>query len=605
MESAIRKRLIGYLLAHKWKFIGAILCGGVIAWADLYLGYLAKLFIDGTTNSGAAKASLLNSWDEIKHVAILLILLQFPKGFAAYFQFCLVASATNRIATTIRDQMYSHLHRMSLSFFERNKIGHLMSRMLNDVGLIQNGSGSLVDAITSPIVVIAGLTKMFMINWNLALVAVFFAPGMGFLIGRITRRMRKLTISLQLKLADVSAALEETIAGIRIVKSFGMESEEIKRFAAHNKATLSAAMRTARRIAGVLPVTELFSSLIVAVLILLGGYLMVIKQTITIGTFAQFLTIGFYVSSNVKKMSRLNIVYHQTMAGVERIFEVLDEPPDINDSPDAVDIGDIEGLVEFRDVSFSYQTGEQVLNDVSFTMEPGKVVAIVGPSGAGKSTIANVVPRFYDVSAGAVLVDGHDVRSVTVDSLRRHIGIVPQETILFSGTIRDNIAYGKPDAANEEIEQAARAANAHDFIIQFENGYKTVIGERGARLSGGERQRISIARAILKNPRILILDEATSSLDATSERLVQGALDLLMKGRTTLVIAHRLSTITKADQIVVLGSGKIIEQGSFDELMSSDSFFSRLYRTQYDAQAVGAVADLGNSDETPLETNQD
>ena len=258
-----------------------------------------------------------------------------------------------------------------------------------------------------------------------------------------------------------------------------------------------------------------------------------------------------------------------------------------------------EGCVEFRDVKFAYQTGEEVLSGLSFVMEPGKVVAAVGPSGAGKSTIANLIPRFYDVSGGSVLVEGHDVRDIALKSLMKHIGIVPQETILFSGTIKSNIAYGKPDASDEEIEAAARVANAHDFIVQFGNGYDTVIGERGARLSGGERQRISIARALLKNPKILILDEATSSLDSTSERLVQDALEKLMKGRTTLVIAHRLSTITSADRIIVLGGGGIVEQGTFDELMSYNGAFAKLYSTQFDLQMIGVAEYV----EKPLEEN--
>lgn len=592
MKSDIRKRLIAYLASCKLLFIGGAIFGAAVAGMDLYVARLLKFFFDAATD---------HSWSDVQRVAAIFVLLQLPKGVSVFAQSYLIASATNRIATSMRDEIYSHLQKMSLSFFERNKIGHLMSRMTNDVGLIQNGSGAVIDAITAPLLVIFGIGRMFTINWMLAVVVVLFVPGMSLIISRITRRMRKLTTMLQVKLADVAAVLEETIAGIRVVKSFGAERHEISRFAEQNRASLAAALRGARRNAAVTPVTEMVSSLAVAAIVLVGGYLVVVEKVMTLSTLAEFATIGFFVSSASKKIGRLNVTYHQAMAGLERVFEVLDERPDVIDAQDAVELGEIDGSVEFRNVSFSYQTGEQVLSEVSFTMAPGEAVAVVGPSGAGKSTIANVIPRFYDITGGAVLVDGHDVRCVTMESLRRHIGIVPQETILFSGTIRDNIAYGKPEATDKEVELAARAANAHDFIMQFDDCYDTIIGERGTRLSGGERQRVSIARAILKDPRILILDEATSSLDTTSERLVQEALEVLMHGRTTLVIAHRLSTITKSDKIIVVAEGRIVEQGTFGELISCDGMFARLYRAQGDVQARRALMGTGGSDETLLE----
>ncbi|MEN6372780.1 MAG: ABC transporter ATP-binding protein [Armatimonadota bacterium] len=585
-----RKKLVQYILAYKWQFILGSILGGVVTCGDLLTPFLAGKFLN---------AVKLDNWNMIKMIALAFVIVQLPKGVANYGQSYLIASATNRIATDIRNRIYAHLHSMTLSFFERNKVGHLMSRMTNDVGLIQNGSGAITDVINAPLTVIGGIARMFMINWVLAGIFILFVPGMGVLISRITRKMRKLTINLQLKLADVIAVLEETIVGIRVVKSFGMEKNEIQRFFEQNLASLKAALKSARRSALVTPITEFFGTIVVVAIMLLGGYLVTSHQ-IPYGSIVEFGGIAFYVASSAKKIGRLNVTYHQTMAGIDRIFEVLDEEPDIADSPDAVDLGEITGHVAFKNVSFSYQTGEQVLKNISFTMEPGKAVAVVGPSGAGKSTVANLVPRFYEVSGGAVLVDDHDIRCVTLESLRKHIGIVPQETILFSGTIRDNIAYGRPDATDEEVEQAARAANAHMFVSQFEDGYKTVIGERGARLSGGERQRIAIARAILKDPRILILDEATSSLDATSERLVQEALDKLMVGRTTLVIAHRLSTIKQADLIIVLGDGRIVEQGSFDELMQHEGAFARLYHTQFDLKKEEVVA----SSEGHLEKTQ-
>jgi len=589
------RRLIRYLTSHVWRFTAAGVFSVVFAGVTWYTANLLNQFYRSAQNQ---------TWGSLWTIAAVFVVIQIPKGLAAFGQFYLVASATNRIAARIRDEIYEHLHKMSLSFFERNKVGHLMSRVTNDVGLIQNGAASVTEAIAAPIIIISGIARMFWVNWMLALVAVVFAPLMSFVITRIARRMRKLTMALQLRLADVSAVFEETIAGIRVVKSFGMEKHEVRRFAEQNKASLAVALKGARRSAAVAPVTEFVGALAIAAIVLVGGY-QVSKGAITFGELAEFAFIAFYVSSHAKAVGRLNVVYQQTMAGVERIFEVLGEQPDLVDAPDAVEFAGVEGRVDFRDVSFSYQTGEQVLSHISFAMEPGKVVALVGPSGAGKSTIADVIPRFYDVTDGAVLVDGHDVRKVTSGSLREHIGIVPQETILFSGTIRDNIAYGKPDASDEEVEQAARAANAHGFIMQLEHGYKTVVGERGVRLSGGERQRIAIARALLKDPRILILDEATSSLDAASERLVQGALEGLMRGRTTLVIAHRLSTITKADRIIVLADGRIVEQGTFDELMGKEGLFAGLYKSQFDLQFAGSAAAPGGSGEGILAESQD
>ncbi len=573
--------------------------GLVITGTDLYLARLVKLFVEGASQGyGSGSPGQLQGWTDIQRVALILVFLQIPKGIATYSQSYLVASATNRIAATLREEIYAHLHRLSLSFFERSKVGHIISRMTNDVGLIQNSAGSLVDAVTSPLIIIGGICRMFWINWMLALVALLFVPGIGVVISKVTRRMRKLATALQVKLADVSAVIDETIAGIRIVKSFGAEAHEVAKFCNTNTASLRAALRAARRNAMAVPVGEMFSSVAVAIIVLVGGYLMVVKNVFQFSDFAEFIVIGFYVSSSAKRVGRLNVAYHQTMAGMERVFEVLDEQPDIVDSQTAIDIGAVQGRVEFRNVDFSYQTGEQVLQKVSFAMEPGEVVAVVGRSGSGKSTLASLIPRFYDVSDGAVLIDDHDVRDVTRASIRKHIGIVPQEAILFSGTIRDNIAYGAQNASDAEIVAAARAANAHDFISSFENGYQTIVGERGTRLSGGEKQRVSIARALLKDPRILILDEATSSLDTASEQLVQAALDVLMQGRTTLMIAHRLSTITKADKVIVMDGGRIVEQGKFDDLVSQGGAFSDLHSAQFGFRTAGvSLFDEGNSEQ--------
>ncbi len=416
---------------------------------------------------------------------------------------------------------------------------------------------------------------------------IVFVPLMAAGIDRLTKKIRGLTTATQGKLADVNANIDESVRGVRIVKSFGMEDQETKRFAQVNSASLSAAQRAARRQSFVIPAIDVMGSVATAFVILIGG-LMVVKGSISFPDLGKFGMLLFYVAGAAKSFGRLNVTYQQTMSGAERIFELLDTISDLTEDPNGVVLEDVQGRVEFDKVGFEYNAGEVVLREVSFTIDPGEVVAIVGPSGAGKSTCADLIGRFYDVTSGRVLVEGHDVRHIRTASLREHIAMVPQETILFSGTIADNIAYGQPGADMSEITEVAKAANAHEFIEDMPNSYNTRLGEGGVGLSGGQRQRVSIARALLKNPKILILDEATSSLDAASEGVVQEALDRLMKGRSTLVIAHRLSSVTGANRILVIDRGRIVESGSFDELIAAAGLFSQLYKTQSRVEEVVA-----------------
>jgi len=523
-------------------------------------------------------------------VASLLVLVVIPKGLFTYLNSYIIASLTNRVGADIRADMYAHIQSLPIRFFHHSRIGDIMSRMGNDVTMIQNASIVLTTAIDGPVMVIGGLVRMFWISWQLALMAIFCVPMMGVAIDKLTKRIRPLTTATQEALGDVNATIEESITGVRIIKSFGMEHQEIKRFNGVNTRSLMATLRYWRRNAVVLPFIDIMGTVATALIVSIGGW-MVVTGRITFPQLGEFAMLSFLVAGAAKQFGRLNVTYQQTLAAGARVFEILDTKSELIENPDGQVLKDVQGRVEFRDVSFEYNAGEEVLDGVSFTINPGEAVAIVGPSGAGKSTIADLILRFYDVTGGSILVEGYDLRDIRTASLREQLAMVPQETILFSGTIAENIAYGRPGADISEIIEVAKAANAHDFITQCPDGYDTVLGEHGVGLSGGQRQRISIARALLKDPKILILDEATSSLDAASEGIVQEALDRLMKGRSTLVIAHRLSTVKNADRILVMDKGKVLESGTFDQLVGSGGLFSQLYRTQFRSQEA---ADVGS-----------
>ena len=592
------KRLLRYILAYKGRLIMAGVTSLVMAGCVRVLGVAINWFATAASGKGVMdlapiRFGLRHDWFApaearmalIWIIAVLVLLIHIPKAVFGYANAYLVASVTNRIGTDVRREMYAHLQTLPLSFFQRSRIGHIIARMTYDVGLITNASQVVTQAIDGPALIIVGLAGLFGISWRLAVLTLIFVPAMGMLIDKLSKKIRGLTADTQVKLADVNAVIDESIRGVRIVKSFGMEEHEIKRFGRANTGSLIAALRAARRASAVLPSVELMGGVSGAVLLLAAG-LMLVTGEIRIGKLFEFTYLAFIVAAAGKQFGRLNVLYQQTMAGAERIFELLDTKSDLIEKPDALVLKDVKGRVEFRDVSFEYNDGDTVLDGVSFRVDPGEVVALVGPSGAGKSTIADLIPRFYDVTGGQVMVEGCDVRDLRTASLREQIGVVPQETILFSGTIADNIAYGRPGAYTAEIIEVAKAANAHDFIEQTPEGYQTQLGEGGVGLSGGQRQRIAIARALLKNPKILILDEATSSLDAASEGIVQEALDRLMRGRSTLVIAHRLSTVTGADRILVMDRGRIIESGSFDELVGRSGLFAQLYKTQFRTQEV-------------------
>jgi subfamily B ATP-binding cassette protein MsbA len=503
------------------------------------------------------------------------------RGVAIFASTYLSQYIAQRVMYTLRQQLYSRLLRLSLSFHDRHSVGEMMSRMTNDVMLIQNMvSLQLADAMATLITLVVGLWLMLVISWQLTALAVVLVPITGYTIARSGDRMRKAQLSIQQRLANLSARVQERLHSVRIIQSFAREDYEEQHFAELNAQNVEANLRSARILAFLRPLVEFMGVAGMVGGIAVAGW-QVTRRVLVADDLATYLIAGQRVGERFSKIGGINLAIQQSLAAARRIFEILDEEPVIRDAPQAAPLPRARGHVRFRDLSFQYYTDDEVLSDINIQVEPGETIALVGPSGAGKSTLVNLLPRFYDPTAGAVEIDGHDLRQVTLQSLRAQVGIVPQDTILFGGSVYDNIRYGKTDASPEEVYAAARAANAQDFIEALAQGYESDVGERGLRLSGGQRQRIAIARALLKDPAILVLDEATSSLDMESEALVQEALERLMRGRTTFVIAHRLPTVRNADRILVLAEGRIIEQGSHDELLAGGGLYRKLYEMQF------------------------
>lgn len=573
-------RLLCYVKPYLLRLITAAICTTLAAVATLYIPRIVGSMIDDVLASKDLSALNL--------IVVAIVLLYTLKGVFFYGQTYLMSYVGQRVVIDIRAAIYRHLQRLSLSYFESRQTGAIMSYITNDVGALQSGLvENAIDAITESTVLVGSIAFMFYIDWKLSLLTFVSLPLIAHAIKTSGRRLRSASRTIQERASDISSVLQESVLTVRVVQSFVRENYEIERFNRENQRNFQAIMKNVQLMATLTPVIEFLAAISVTIIIWYGGR-EVINGNLTSGALISFI---MYISNFSNPMKRLSRIYgniQRALAAAQRIFDVLDTQPEIKDPPGAAALPPITGSVAFSDVTFEYKPGEPALINVSFEGRPGQMVAIVGPSGAGKTTIANLIPRFYDPTGGCITIDGIDIKTVTLESLRRQIGMVPQETLLFNGTVYDNILYGNLDAADEAVTAAAKAANAHDFITAMPLGYDTQIGERGAKLSGGQRQRIAIARAILKNPQVLILDEATSALDAESEVLVQEALDKLMLGRTSFVIAHRLSTVQRADLILVMDKGRIVERGKHKDLIRTGGLYSKLYHIGFNTDSAAS-----------------
>ncbi|MBQ9365975.1 MAG: lipid A export permease/ATP-binding protein MsbA [Schwartzia sp.] len=566
-------RLLSYIKPYMRRLVEAVVCIVVAAGANLYLPWIIKDMID--------KVLAEKDMEMLNLIAVGIIVTFIIRGVFYYGQSYLVSFVGQRVIIDVRDVLFRKIQRLPLSYFDTHQTGEIMSYISNDVAALQSALvDRLIELFTELSIFFGSLVMMVMLDWQLSILTLITVPLVGQAMKIFGRKLKKSGTVVQERLSDITSMMQESISAVRVVKSFGREEYENERFHNQNELNFKAEMKNVQQMSLLTPTVEFLAAVAVTVIVWFGGY-EVVNGRITAGALVAFLTYAVNLANPVKRISRVYGNIQKAMAGADRVFSVLDLPESIKDKEGARDLPKVEGNVSIEDVSFEYKEGIPALSHLSLTARPGEMIAFVGPSGAGKSTIANLIPRFYDVTSGTIKIDGYDIRDVTLASLRGQIGMVPQETMLFSQTVRENIRYGRLDATDEEIVEAAKDANAHEFIMQLPDGYDTKIGERGLNLSGGQRQRIAIARAILKDPQILILDEATSALDTESEKIVQAALDRLMVGRTSFVIAHRLSTIFGADQIYVIEHGSIVEHGTHEELLDAGGLYSNLYNIQF------------------------